>query len=135
MKASSYITRRRLIGGVAAGTALATGSVFYVDNELPRERQSALKHYLKSRQALSKLGTAYLSEHPDKADADALVASLFNDETSEYDVGAKVSLSELQTLLAAKVKSDFVNHRLVRIDGWMVSRTEAQLSALVAVGF
>lgn len=134
MKSPMVMSRRRLIGGTAVGVVLATGSVVYV-REAEGDRVSMLRDYLKSQQTLDELGAAYLSQYPHKANAETLIAAIFDKDTAVSDVSTKISQSDLKAFLADKVKSDYAAQKVIRLNGWVISQTEAQLSALVALGF
>lgn len=55
-------------------------------------------------------------------------------ETLERQAGANtpISLGELCGRLLAAIRSDFVTGETVMIEGWMLSKTEARLYALIA---
>lgn len=134
MKSPMVMSRRRLIGGTVVGVVLATGSVVYV-REAEGDRVSMLRRYLESQQTLDELGAAYLSQYPKEADAEILIRAIFENENAVSDVSNEISQSDLKAFLADKVKSDFAAQKVIRLNGWMISQTEAQLSALVAIGF
>jgi hypothetical protein len=73
------------------------------------------------------LGRAYLRDHPDDDDADALVRQL-----PDIDAARKVR-PQLPALTPA-ADQDFGAGRVVSVQGWQLSQTEARAAAAVARG-
>ena len=76
-----------------------------------------------------RVGRAYLDLVPDEDDPELLVDLVF---PSLRDADAPPESGELVRRFVAQVRRDFEEDRLARIDGWILSRTEARLSALLA---
>lgn len=74
------------------------------------------------RNLSTEVGRKYLLAHPDEADASYLLTTL----------GASL---ESHTERSRRVRADFRRGDVVRIDGWVLSRNEARLSALAHVGW
>lgn len=70
------------------------------------------------------VGAAYLEATPDEASAEILAARL----RERLPVGPD---SELASRLLAAIRSDFERRHTVELRGWILSRTECRLSALV----
>jgi hypothetical protein len=79
--------------------------------------------------ASQSVGRAYLDLVPDERDPDLLVDLIF---PSLRDAESPPAADALLRRVVQDVRRDFEEDRLVRIDGWFLSRTEARLSALVA---
>ena len=73
------------------------------------------------------LGHAYLHAHPREADPTFLLAHLPGIDTSR---GVR---SQMPTLVPA-ITRDFAAGRVVTVQGWQLSRTEARAAAAVALG-
>jgi hypothetical protein len=73
------------------------------------------------------LGRAYLRAHPDEANLAALVREVPQLEEGE---GARARLPEL----TVAVSDDFAAGRMVTVDGWQLSASEARAAAAVALG-
>lgn len=74
-----------------------------------------------ARAAARRVGRAYLRRHPAEADVALLRAAL------AADLGDPERLR-------ARVRGDFEREAVVRVQGWVLSRTEARLCALEALG-
>ena len=80
------------------------------------------------------VGRAYLAAVPEEASVQALVGRLIG-ETSA--VSAPLPLADREALRAAmrsRIRRDFAEGRVVTVDGWFLSQTEARLCALTACG-
>jgi hypothetical protein len=76
------------------------------------------------------VGGAYLEQVPEEHDRDRLVDLLLQSLRMEE---APPSSGQLAERVLAAVRRDFEEDRIVRIQGWMLSLTEARLCALVAI--
>jgi hypothetical protein len=109
--------RRALIGGMATLGAAAL---------LPWPATAAvtdptdLLSVLSDPRGAARIGASYLALHPGEADAAALSARLL-DET-----GPGAPADRLRRRIAA----DYAARRTVSVDGWILSATEARLTAL-----
>ncbi len=116
---SAEFTRRRLLALAAAagvgavGWRLADGGA-----DSPEERLTAV---LGERDAARSVGRRYLAGHPDERDERALLRLLM-------PLGDPATLT--QERVRRVVRSDFVAGRVVLVDGWYLSQTEARLCAL-----
>jgi hypothetical protein len=79
---------------------------------------------LRDPEAARRLGLAYLSRHPGERDFDLLHAATLK--------GAGEGARAVRRL-RARCREDFARGDTVRIDGWVLARTECRLCALVAL--
>ena len=108
------------LGGLALGGALApsgAGAPVDVDSR-------GLAGRLRDPEAARALGLAYLSEHPGERDPGFLHAVTLK--------GAGEGPRAVRWL-RARCRDDFSRGDTVRIDGWVLARTECRLCALVAL--
>ncbi|MEQ9502281.1 MAG: hypothetical protein RIT81_35750 [Deltaproteobacteria bacterium] len=105
-------TRRKVLIGL--GAVAAAGGAWALKDELGEDYG-----LLTSLDAAKALGVAYVAEHgtPDLAVLEALLG---DGDPSER--------------LVNQVREDFTAGRIVQIQGWFFSKTEADLCALVARG-
>lgn len=75
-------------------------------------------------QAAAQLGRAYLKLHPDEADSRQLLGLILKGTKRSTDLGAQVS---------SKVRADFASGRVVNLNDWQISETEARIFAAVAL--
>ena len=101
----------------------------------PPERSSAaaerLRALLRNRRSARVIGAAYLETLPFRIEARGLAESI----VSSLDGGARAlraNEDELRGLIARRVQQDFAEDATVCLRGWILSRTEARMCALVA---
>lgn len=79
------------------------------------------------------IGRAYLAAYPAQASVEALTESLVGGLTAVNPHWRTLSKTELQAALRAQIRRDFAAERTVKLQGWLVSLTEAQLCGLAAL--
>lgn len=131
MRRVAAMSRRRLIAafltGAAAslvwGRAGARLAVLSAGDWSPRQLLEAVLPNLASARAI---GEAYLNAgHAEETSADRLVWLIFGEQPP-----AVVTGTEVRAFIGRRLRQDFANGAVVRIDGWMLSVTEARLCAL-----
>ncbi len=111
--------RRAVVGGLGAGLSLGFASAAEAGGD--RERRRALSGLFTALPSARAIGAAYLRSCADDGlDAATLAAEL----------PAEVTMTVLRETVAARVRDDFANARVVNVDGWLLARTEARLCAL-----
>lgn len=132
------VNRRRffnslLIGGIALlnthrSLARAAGQAGLFPG-----KPSLLLEPIRSRDSAAVIGQAYLRQIPEAVDAAGLYADILQSlGLTDYAV-ASMSLREIHRRLRDRVRADFAAGLTVKLDGWILSRTEARVSALVAL--
>lgn len=91
-----------------------------------------LNSLLATKKSARAVGHRYLQLFPHEADAHRLTRLICRSER-RYARLARVDTSALRDILARQQKLDFRNRRIVRIDGWILSETEARLCAIAAL--
>jgi hypothetical protein len=84
-----------------------------------------LRELVIHRESAIQLGRAYLRAHPHEAGATELTSLILG--------GRGVPSGDEAASVSASMHADFKAGRVVTVDGWIVSRTEARLYALCAV--
>ena len=79
------------------------------------------------------VGRAYLAAHPAEAKRDWLAERLSADLRCHDCHPARSDAGRLRAGLARQLRADFGQSRVVRVDGWVLSLTEARLCALAAL--
>ncbi|HEX6142694.1 MAG TPA: hypothetical protein VFZ01_08255 [Geminicoccaceae bacterium] len=83
---------------------------------------------LRHRASAARVGAAYLAGHDGEQDVERLVAALnrgLDDRSPER--------RRLRAALDRRIRADFAESETVRVQGWVLSRTEARLCALAAL--
>ncbi|MCB1896077.1 MAG: hypothetical protein H6945_20865 [Zoogloeaceae bacterium] len=82
------------------------------------------------RQAVEAIGAAYLAAHPDERDRAELRRRIEREFVARRrTAGAQSAVS----VLSALVRNEFREGRVVIVDGWMLSRSEARIYALAVL--
>jgi hypothetical protein len=102
---------------------------------LPAPAQSAdrLAAVFRRRTSAAAVGRAYLAGHPGEAEIDYLVTQLgvaLRRSDCEPD---RADPMTLRAAMSRLVKEDFARSRVVKVDGWVMSLSEARLCGLAAL--
>ena len=117
----SAITRRTLLAWLGASTL--TAQVLPALLRLAAASQSEDEALRK----IVRVGRSYLKKVPDEANREKLAALLPSLK------GSKRLAARIRAL-RDRVARDFAENRIVLLEGWLLSRTEARAAALVALG-
>jgi hypothetical protein len=85
-----------------------------------------------SRESAAAIGREYLRAAPDEAVTESLVRSLVQ-RSAGLASPENITDAELRALLDASCRLDFAEGDIVRVRGWLLSRTEARTCALAAL--
>lgn len=127
-----HITRRHafqqlglLVGGAFLGNAARTAGPAF-DASVPGELTDAVADLLQHPQSAAIIGEAYLAlvDHENSA-AELSRRLLQGIATSKERIDARILLE--------RIRSDFAEGDVVKLDGWLLSRTEARICALYAL--
>lgn len=130
---SGEIDRRAFVKGVALGLA-APGLLGALAGCGPTEDlESKLAGFHRDRSAAVAIGRAYLLVTPDEQDRDALIEALAGEDLDEWEQLARGDPEALEQAVRTRHQDDFLHGRTVRLHGWILSRTEARLSALTSL--
>jgi hypothetical protein len=128
MKLGLKIKRRVFLGflflmGVASLPPRRAGAT--EGGEPAAERLAAL---LRHRDSAKRVGREYLKARPQEACAANLLAQLTRDLKLQA-----LSEGDLRAHFNKRSKADFCARRVVKLDGWILSETEARLCALTSL--
>ncbi|QQP88281.1 hypothetical protein IGS68_19830 [Skermanella sp. TT6] len=119
------MNRRELLAtAAAAGLLYGSPGPAQAAAAAPPEAQRLLA-LLRSPAAARRIGRAYLETARDEADPAKLAALIVG--------GGGMSDGDLLRHVAERQRADFAAGRTVKLDGWVLSRTEARLYALASV--
>jgi hypothetical protein len=132
-----HTTRRRFIlGSLGAGSALTfvllrpwRALVEVTTPPLTARLTGLLEHPRSARV----VGLEYLRGRSSEASSGVLLRAIVQGLPGGQARAKAASRSELQELVATRVRRDFDDELTVNLRGWIVSRTEARLCALVAL--
>ncbi len=127
---SAGIDRRSFVKGAALGFAapglLAALGACGPDADLDAQ----LTTFHDDPVAAAVIGSAYLKLTPDEEDRNLLVERLAGDDLEEWERLARRDPAALRERVLARHLEDFQRDRVVRLNGWVLSKTEARLAAL-----
>jgi hypothetical protein len=137
MSEERLLTRRRFMAlALAFSAPLVPGVVPGLSLGDPRISASArLTALIRHRDSAARIGRAYLRTAPADRDAerllDAIVATVATGTDGDDPLAADDVM--LADMLARQIASDFASRDVALVEGWVLSRTEARLCALVAL--
>ncbi len=84
--------------------------------------------------AAKRFGASYLRDHPNEAGIELLVKRIDAGLIAEHGQGMNIADPQLLAeYLDQQVKSEYRRCDAVRVDGWILSHTEARLYAIMAL--
>jgi hypothetical protein len=132
------LTRRRFMQSLLVTWTLASG--------LPWRFASATQHTASEDtppwlqavtgepHAVTRIGKSYLVAHPEEQGADVLMGLI--DEAlgrmPGFDSSRPLQPQQIALELKRLVRTEYINDDVIRLEGWILSRTETRLYALVA---
>ena len=126
--------RRDFVAGiVVAGAALASWPAWasrWLGGTTASPAEALLAAFRHPDSAAA-VGRAFLAGHPQ--DADTLVDSVTAGLRCRGCDPAVAGRADLRQAIAHEVRDDFANGRVVSVDGWVLSATEARLCGLAAL--
>jgi hypothetical protein len=123
--------RRRLLVtgvGLAASATLGPRAIGLILERLTGSGHvgPSLRELIVHRESAARLGRAYLAATPGEADPSRLATLILG--------APAVPEGREAARVASRIRADFDAGRVVTVDGWIVSTTEARLCALCAIG-
>jgi hypothetical protein len=79
------------------------------------------------------VGLEYLKKNPQEANVHLLQDRIIAGFTGGYTALAQASDSTIRKLIEERVRQDFETDQIVKLQGWILSATEARLCALTLV--
>lgn len=79
------------------------------------------------------IGRKYLQTCSDTADVKVLARLIYQEGTPVSNDRQYHQLSELNEFVQARIRKDFEDERVVLVEGWVLSQTEARLYALASL--
>ena len=102
---------------------------------LPRQDplHARLSGLLRHTDSARIVGREYLHRYPQEATVPGLLDLIAADGTGRQAALSRVADAELRALLDHEMRRDFSDEKVVQLQGWILSVTEARLCALMAL--
>jgi len=138
MSAGLRTSRRRfLLGALGVGLPLLLAPLrpwrMLVEVVGPASPGARLAGLLQHRESARIIGLEYLRSAAEEATVPTLVGSIASALPGGRGALDTAGEDELRELVTVLIRRDFEEERTVTLQGWIVSRTEAQLCALAAL--
>jgi hypothetical protein len=128
------MTRRAFLA--AAALAAAGGGLVYRsrpgDFESKLDQTAEAARLFDELEAAQRIGRVYLDDHPEEADLATLVRLL--EKESGWRTAWEGPSERIAELARWATRHDYDKGRIVAVEGWILSRTEARLCALTTFG-
>lgn len=138
MNTTPTITRRHLLGTIA-GLWLSlilpsarSGWAAAASGDAPLSTR--LTALLRNQHSARLVGLAYLRLAPEETNREVLCIKLLRALTLTDRTLRTADIAGLRRRVSSVVRRDFQQEQIVELDGWIISRTEARLCALAALG-
>lgn len=125
--------RRGFLSILISSGALIAGWPASGREKLTAEPIRSLLASLRHDESAAVVGNAFLRRHAGEADAQHLATSIAADLRCRGCDPRRVSRARLRRAIAEQVREDFAQNRVVDVDGWVLSSTEARLCGLAAL--
>lgn len=136
MSRKVLISRRKMLLTTAMAVALPSALAFRNHNSIEHSLHSSsnpidqvLKIFTSTASAVV-LGRLYLKQYPEEDSLDTLALHLQLPSRNKEFAGVDAELGALHAHIRSQVRRDFESGNCVRIDGWVLSRTEARACAI-----
>lgn len=130
---SDGLDRRSFVKGAALGLATPAWLAALAGCGPDAELDLGLSGFHGDPLAAAVVGAAYLKVAPDENEREVLLERLAGEDIEEWERLARRSPDALRERVRKRHFEDFVQDRVVRLHGWVLSRTEARLCALNAL--
>ena len=139
MSSKESISRRKMLLTMAMAVAVPAALKLQIHHSIERSLQSLtsptnqiLQMFTATASAVV-LGRLYLNRYPDENSLDALALHLPLQIRTGGGVDHDTESGALHDQVRSQIRRDFESGNCVRIDGWVLSRTEARVCALATL--
>jgi hypothetical protein len=131
MKRRQLLTAFGLWG--VSWAAFSTPALAWLQSAARPNRAERLLTALGRPESAAVVGRRYLAAHPQEADRSWLATQLDADLRCQDCDPLQADGPALRAGLSRQIRTDFARSRVVRVEGWVLSLTEARLCALAAL--
>jgi len=128
--------RRHFLGAVSGAIAGLTAWLGGARLDPGPEAQASLSNRLvavfRAPRSAAAVGRRFLDRHPEEAGAEPLATRIAADLRARGCDPLRADTAELRAALSRQIQADFDTARVVHVQGWLLSATEARLCGLAA---
>ena len=128
-------SRRRILLKVVLGlipaTALARFTPTVGFSQMPDDLVLQLVSLFNDRESAAAIGREYLQQLPEEADTQILAQQILGRDSTR--LRGMVEQNDLGALMSERINGDYEQERVLAVKGWILSRTELRLCALVSL--
>jgi hypothetical protein len=125
--------RRQVLGGLSVAAVGMACWPRVADARFENTLAERLVGVFREPARAARVGRVYLAAHPEAGNVDWLTADLVGDLRQRGCAPERSSCASLRTALSRQVHEDFTGGRVVQVDGWFLSATEAKLCGMAAL--
>jgi hypothetical protein len=138
MRTLAIVTRRhclRMFLGLGAVLLVRRTDAFgtMTSSNTDHLLSAKLANVFYDRKSATVIGLEYLRRTPMEADVRRLTNLICSRWQGPYDDIAHADTGKVKTMLLSQQREDFEKGRIVNVQGWILSETEARLCALAAL--
>lgn len=128
-----FISNLFSLGGIAV-LSTPQRSLAWVSTQAGLNRPGLpLTQLIRQQESARVIGRAYLEAVPAEGNALQLSDTLLESLNLNTENAAALAPEQLHQRLLERVRADFRDGRTIKLQGWILSRTEARLMALIAL--
>lgn len=94
---------------------------------------SQLANFFRDKESARAVGLEYLRMAPTEADVRQLTKLICSCWQEQFDELARADMRKIKNVLVNQQREDFEKGRVINLQGWILSETEARLCALTAL--
>lgn len=133
---ATCMDRRRFLqlsAGLVALLTIPPAARLAGGHALPELSAPDWQHLFSRPESACAIGQVYLQAHAQEADAAWLLQQIAQDMAGGDAGFGYARIDDLKTLLRGQIQQDFADEKVVKLNSWILARTEARLCALAAL--
>ena len=79
------------------------------------------------------IGMEYLNSTPEESHHKLLIEKIFSNSDARHKIQTESSPDRIRNILVKKIRENYEHGRIIYLNDWIISVTEARISALAAI--
>lgn len=122
---------------LATGTCIAISPALAHVKSRQTSAYSDLQHKLvglfHDKESARIIGMEYLKNTPEESHHKILIEEIFTNSDTRLKIQTESSPDRIKNVLVKKIREDYEHGRIIYLKDWIISITEARISALAAI--